>query len=182
MIERYVFSGSGGQGVISAAIILAEAALHYEGLHSVQTQVYGPEARGGAARADVILSDEEIYFPKVLEPNVLVCLSQLSYSRYAEVVRPGGIIVMDPFFVRPRADVHSRQVSVPMHETVTGEFGNAQAVNMCMLGALARLNPTVSLQALKETAAARFSERFHAVNSRAMDLGYSLVTESVATF
>ena len=182
MIERFVFSGSGGQGVITAAIIMAEAALHYEGLHVVQTQTYGPEARGGAARADVIVSDEEIYFPRVLEPNVLVCLSQRAYDRYTDGVRPGGIIVLDPFFVHTRSEVNSRQVPVPVHESVVAEFGSSQAINMCMLGAVSRLIPLVSLDALKEISRDRFDERFEATNLRALEIGYALVTESVGTF
>ena len=71
-----VFSGSGGQGVITAAIILAEAAVLHENLVAVQAQSYGPEARGGATRSDVIVSDSRIYYPKVVQPNVLVCLTQ----------------------------------------------------------------------------------------------------------
>ena len=73
---RIIFSGSGGQGVITASIILAEAAALHEGLNAVQAQSYGPEARGGATRADVILSEEEIRFPKVTQPNILICLTQ----------------------------------------------------------------------------------------------------------
>ena len=71
--SRLVFSGSGGQGVITAAIILAEAAVLHEGLNAVQAQSYGPEARGGATRSDIIISDSEILFPKVTQPNILVC-------------------------------------------------------------------------------------------------------------
>ena len=75
-----VFSGSGGQGVITAAIILAEAAVLHENLFAGQSQSYGPEARGGATRSDVIIADSPIHFPKVLQPNVLVCLTQQSYA------------------------------------------------------------------------------------------------------
>ena len=76
-MERYRFllSGSGGQGIITMAILLAEAAVLHEGLVAVQSQSYGPEARGGATRSDVIISDSEIYFPKVNQPNVLVALT-----------------------------------------------------------------------------------------------------------
>ncbi len=82
--ERYrlVFSGSGGQGVITASIILGEAAVFHEGWNAVQTQSYGPEARGGTARADLILSPEPINFPKVAQPNILVCLTQEAYDRW----------------------------------------------------------------------------------------------------
>jgi hypothetical protein len=86
---RMVFSGSGGQGVITAAIILAEAAVMHEGLTAVQTQAYGAAARGGATRTDVIISDTTINFPKVIQPNVLVCLTQESYNKFFDIIRPG---------------------------------------------------------------------------------------------
>ena len=73
-ICRLVFSGSGGQGVITAAIVLAQAAVLYEDLIAVQSQSYGPEARGGATRSDVIISDSDIRYPKVTQPNILVCI------------------------------------------------------------------------------------------------------------
>ena len=77
-----VFSGSGGQGVITAAIILAEAAVLYENLIAVQAQMYGPEARGGATRSDIIISDSKINYPKVIQPNMLVCLTQEAYNKF----------------------------------------------------------------------------------------------------
>ena len=91
MDKRIVFSGSGGQGVITAAIILAEAAAVYEtNLNAVQTQSYGPEARGGDTRADVIISEAPIHHPKVINPNILICLTQTAYNKYAGILRPGG--------------------------------------------------------------------------------------------
>ena len=86
---RMVFSGSGGQGVTTAAIILAEAAVLYEELIAVQSQSYGPEARGGSTRTDVIIADSQIYFPKVTQPNVLVCLTQEAYNKFYPIIRPG---------------------------------------------------------------------------------------------
>ena len=128
MITRYVLSGSGGQGVITAAIVLAEAAVYHEGLEAVQTQSYGPEARGGSARADVIIATDPILFPKVLEPNVLVCLSQLAYDKYAWIVRPGGIIVLDSHFVARRQNVHSRQVELDLYRSVADQ-GAVEIIN-----------------------------------------------------
>lgn len=182
MIHRFVFSGTGGQGVITAAIILAEAALYYEGLNAVQTQVYGPEARGGSARSDVILADSEIWFPKVLEPNVAVCLSQQAYDRFSGVVRPGGIIVVDPHFVRIQRNVSSRQFQIPIHQTVMDALGQSQGLNMCMLGAVVRLIPIVSPDAVRQAIVDRFDSRFRDGNLTSFDRGLELVTESVRTF
>ena len=182
MIQRFVFSGTGGQGVITAAIVLAEAALYYGELNAVQTQVYGPEARGGAARSDVIIADSEIWFPKVLEPNVAVCLGQQAYDRFSGVVRPGGIIIVDSHNVRLQKTISSRQFQLPFHETVMAKFGRNQALNMCMLGALARLIPIVSLDAMRQVISDRFDDRFRETNLTAFELGCNLVRESVRTF
>ena len=92
---RIVFSGSGGQGVITASIILAEAAVLHEGLNAVQSQSYGPEARGGATRADVIISDRAIRFPKANQPNILICLTQMAYNQFSPSIRPGGLLLTD---------------------------------------------------------------------------------------
>ncbi len=87
---RIVFSGSGGQGVITAAIVLARAAVLFENKNAVQSQSYGASARGGATRSDVLISNEEIDFPKVRQPNILVCLTQESYNAFSPIIRPGG--------------------------------------------------------------------------------------------
>jgi 2-oxoglutarate ferredoxin oxidoreductase subunit gamma len=182
MIYRFVFSGTGGQGVITAAIVLAEAALYYQGLNAVQTQVYGPEARGGSARSDVILADSEIWFPKVLEPNVAVCLSQQAYDKFSGVVRPGGIIVVDPHFVRIQRNVSSRQFEVALYDTVMGRNGRAQSINMCMLGAVAGLIPIVDPDSLRQAITERFSNSHVEDNLAAFDAGLNLISESVSTF
>jgi len=88
-------SGAGGQGMILAGIIIAEAALYEEGLNVTQTQSYGPESRGGASRAEVVLSNEIIDFPKVIKPDILVSLTQEAYDKYNEDVKNEGIIIVD---------------------------------------------------------------------------------------
>ena len=129
--DRYpiVSSGAGGQGIITASILLAEAAVFHEGWNAVQTQSHGPEARGGATRADVILSPGEINYPKVIQPNILVCLSQEAYSRYSSIVRPGGPLLTDGRHVRQRANLDARQLELPLYEAATarrfaGEAGS----------------------------------------------------------
>ena len=91
--KQLVFSGSGGQGVITAAILLGEAAVIHEGINAGQSQSYGAAARGGATRSDVILSEDKIDFPGVIEPNIVVCLTQEAYSTYAPEIRPGGMLL-----------------------------------------------------------------------------------------
>lgn len=100
-VSRFLLSGSGGQGVITMAILLAEAAVKYEGLVAVQSQSYGPEARGGATRSDVILSHKAIYYPKVEQPNILVALTDAACAKYLPLIRPGGLCIYDTELVHP---------------------------------------------------------------------------------
>ena len=105
---RMVFSGSGGQGVITAAVILAEAAVIVEGLNATQSQSYGAAARGGATRTDIIVSDAQIHYPKVIQPNILVCLTQEAYGQYQGIIRPGGLLLSDTRFVQSEKKVDAR--------------------------------------------------------------------------
>lgn len=175
--NRFLFSGSGGQGVITMAVLLAEAAVLYEGLTAVQSQAYGPEARGGATRSDVIISDSPIYFPKVTRPNVLVALNQASFAKYHPNIRPGGMLVTDSHLVHVGPDLDVRHVPLPMYDTVMAEFGRAQAFNICALGAVATLTGVVHLSSLEKSLAKRFPPAFHENNLKALYLGEKLVRD-----
>ncbi|MBN2050890.1 MAG: 2-oxoacid:acceptor oxidoreductase family protein [Spirochaetales bacterium] len=176
MICRFVFSGSGGQGVITAAIIMAEAAVYHGGLNAVQTQSYGPEARGGAARADVILSSEEIQYPKVDRPNILICLSNLAYSKYTWLVRPGGVVFIDPHIIKTRRTADARQVELPLYENCLEALGTTLPMNICLLGCLSRLVGLVTPEALEKVIENRFSGKNAEMNIKALHLGVDLVT------
>jgi len=176
MICRFVFSGSGGQGVITAAIVLAEAAVYHEELNAVQTQSYGPEARGGAARSDVILSTDEIQFPKVNQPNVLICLSSLAYSKYTWIVRPGGVVLIDPHTIKTKRTVDARQIEIPLYDTCMKELGTALPVNICLLGAMSELIGLVTRGSLEKVLKSRFSGDAQKLNIRALHLGADIVS------
>lgn len=171
---RLVFSGSGGQGVITAAIILAEAAVLYENLMATQTQAYGPEARGGATRSDVIIADSRIYFPKVVQPNVLVCLTQAAYSKFYNIIRPGGLLLSDSKYVHPGAKVDARQVQLPMYESVINRIGKPIVFNICMLGAVLGLTDVVQPESVMKALETRIPKGFLDMNRQALDLGMSL--------
>ncbi len=182
MITRFVFSGTGGQGIITGAILLAEAAIHYEGLEAVQTQSYGAEARGGAARADVIIATAPIMFPKVTQPNVLVCLSQVSFDKYSWIVRPGGFVLIDPHFVHRRNELNSRCIELPMHSSILAAQHSSMNLNLCMLGALTGLIDFVSTESLAEAVRVRFEKRGATSALQAVEIGRSLVHEAVEVF
>ena len=171
---RLVFSGSGGQGVITAAIILAEAAALHEGLTATQAQAYGPEARGGATRSDVIISDAPIRYPKVTQPNVLVCLTQESYNKFSPIVRPGGILLTDTRYVKMHAKVDARQVQLPMYKTVTDEIGKPIVFNICMLGAVIGLTGVVTPGSIMKVLGTRIPAGFIDLNRKALELGLAM--------
>jgi len=169
-----VFSGSGGQGVITASIILSEAAVLYENLTAVQSQSYGAEARGGATRSDVIISDSIIYFPKVIQPNVLVCLTQAAYGKFYPIVRPGGLLITDTRFVQTEKKVDARQKEIQMYETVMAKIGKPVVFNISVLGALLALKPLVKLDSILKMLGQKFPSAFLEMNKQALELGYEI--------
>jgi 2-oxoglutarate ferredoxin oxidoreductase subunit gamma len=171
---RIVFSGSGGQGVITAAIILAEAAVLHEGLNAVQSQSYGPEARGGASRSDVIIADTDIRFPKVIQPNVLVCLTQEAYSRFSGLIRPGGLLLIDSHYVREERMADAWQVELPMYKTIMDTIGRPIVFNICMLGGLIALTQLVKIDSVMKVLQSRIPPGFLDVNKQAFELGLHL--------
>lgn len=171
---RFLMSGSGGQGVITMAIILAEAACLYEGKQAVQSQSYGPEARGGATRSDVIVSDEEIYFPKVLQPNYLTALTNEAMNKYLPLIRPGGMCLYDSDLVQPDLNIDAVRKGLPMHKAIMEELGSPITFNICVLGALATLTGVVSIFSLEKVLEKRFAKAHHDNNRRALNIGVEL--------
>ncbi|MFO7964648.1 MAG: 2-oxoacid:acceptor oxidoreductase family protein [Desulfobacterales bacterium] len=176
-ICRIVFAGSGGQGVITAAIVLAEAAVIYEDLIAVQSQSYGPEARGGSTRSDVIVADSPIRYPKVNQPNVLVCLTQESYNKYYPIIRPGGILITDLRHVTPLSRGDARQLALPIYDTVMAEIGSPVVQNICMLGAVAGITGLVRRESIMSSLKGRVPPEFLAMNQKALRLGFGLVAD-----
>ena len=171
---RLVFSGSGGQGVITAAVIIAEAAVLYENLEATQTQAYGPEARGGATRSDVIIADSRIYFPKVTQPNVLVCLTQQAYNKFYHIIRPGGLLLTDSKYVKPESKVDARQIQLPMYQEVLERIGKPIVFNICMLGAVLGLTNLLQPESVMKVLETRIPRGFLDMNRQALELGMNL--------
>jgi 2-oxoglutarate ferredoxin oxidoreductase subunit gamma len=170
-----VFSGSGGQGVITAAIILAEAAVLYENLNAVQSQSYGAEARGGATRSDVIISDSTIHYPKVIQPNVLVCLTQEAYNKFYPIIRPGGLLITDSRYVKIERKVDAQQRELPISETVMEKIGKPIVINICMLGVVVSLTELVQPESIMKVLETRIPADFLELNRTALDLGLALL-------
>jgi len=174
---RMVFSGSGGQGVITAAIILAESAVLYEGLNAVQSQSYGAAARGGATRSDVIISDATIDYPKVIQANLLVCLTQDAYNKFYEIIRPGGLLITDTRYVKTQKKVDAQQKEIPIYDTVMEKIGKPIVFNIAMLGTLIGIIELVAPESIMKVLESRIPSDFLEMNRQALDLGLALGTE-----
>jgi 2-oxoglutarate ferredoxin oxidoreductase subunit gamma len=175
-MERYriLFSGAGGQGVITASILLAEAAVLHEDLNAVQAQTYGPEARGGATRADVIISDRAIRFPKVNQPNILVSLTQQAYNQFSGTIRPGALLLTDNHFVEQEQKVDARQVALGMYKAVINAIGNPIVFNICMLGALIGLSNILKTESMLKVFETRIQADLLDMNRKAFEFGLEL--------
>ncbi len=176
---RMVFSGSGGQGVITAAIILAEAAVLYENLIAVQSQMYGPEARGGATRSDIIISDSKINYPKVIQPNVLVCLTQQAYNKFYPIIRPGGLLVTDTRYVKTQRKADAIQRELPMFQTVMEKIGKPIVFNICMLGVVISMTQLVKSESIMKVLETRIPSGFLEMNREALTIGMAMGDESI---
>ncbi|MCK5349477.1 MAG: 2-oxoacid:acceptor oxidoreductase family protein [Desulfobacula sp.] len=177
--SRLILSGSGGQGVITAAIILSEAAVIYENMNATQSQTYGAAARGGATRTDIILSDSEINFPKVIQPNILVCLTQEAYDNFSELIRPGGTLLVDSKYVVTKRKVDAKHISLPMYEEVMEKIGKPIVFNICMLGALIGISKLVKPESIMKVLKTKIPKDFLAMNQKALDLGLKMGAQSI---
>lgn len=166
------FAGFGGQGIIKSGIMTAMAACIYSGNRAVQTQSYGPESRGGACRSEVVISDDEIDFPKVTEPDILVLMSQHAYNEYAGNVKKNGIIILDPDMIpRERALEGVKVFRIPATR-MAEELGKTIVANVVMLGAFTAITGVVSKEAMMKSIKANVPRGTEELNLRAFEKGY----------
>lgn len=172
--SRLVFSGSGGQGVITAAIILAKAAAIFEKKYAIQSQSYGAAARGGATRSDIVIADSEINFPQVIQPNILVSLTQESYNKFSPIIRPGGLLLVDSKYVTIGKKVDAIHISLPMYENVMEKIGKPIVFNICMLGALIGTSKLIEPKSIIKVLETTIPESFMEMNKKALQIGMEL--------
>jgi 2-oxoglutarate ferredoxin oxidoreductase subunit gamma len=170
-------SGDVGHGLILIGKIIAEAAAIYDELSAVQTQSYGEESRGEANRSEVIISDEDITFPKVERPDLLLCLSQVAYDRYFEELKSEGILVLDPSRVLDYSDDHDRIFCFPIFQTALDQFKNEAMASTIALGIVADLLEVVSPRAVHLAMRARIPKGTEEMNEQALKLGYQMAKE-----
>ncbi len=165
-------SGSGGQGLILAGVILAEAMGVYGGRNVTQTQSYGPEARGGSSRSDVIVSDDEIYYPKATEPDLLLCLTQESCDQYYPQLKENGILVVDSDHVRQLPT--TKAYSLPFIKVAREKVGTPVVANVVSISAVVGITQICSKDELMKAVVARSPRGTEDKNRLACELGYEL--------
>jgi 2-oxoglutarate ferredoxin oxidoreductase subunit gamma len=174
MAGRYEirFSGAGGQGLILAGVIMAEAASIYQGIQAVQSQSYGPEARGGASKSEVIISDDVIDYPKVTKCDALLALTQEACDKYSHDLKEGGILLIDSDLVLREPPGNFKVVKFNITNTAKNEVGREIVTNIVALGAMVALTDVVSKENAEKAVLARVPEAFLELNKKAFNIGY----------
>jgi 2-oxoglutarate ferredoxin oxidoreductase subunit gamma len=162
-------SGSGGQGIILASIVLAEAAAVYEGLEVCQGQAYGPEARGGSSKSEVILSNQPIDYPKATRPHLLLAMNQAAYDAYHTNISPEGLIVVDESLVSQVSP--GRVVAIAFTRIARNELGREVVANMVALGAVGYFSKVVSQKNMEAALLARTPRGTKDLNLKALRAG-----------
>lgn len=180
MSERYEirFAGSGGQGIILAAVITGEAAVIYADMNAVQTQSYGPEARGGKSKSEVVISRDEIDYPKASMPHLQVILNQNACDEFVHDTAAGGTVILDETYVTKRPEVDATIHLLPIVKTAREKVGRELVTNMVALGATARVlekEGLVQPEHLKKAILARVPKGTEEMNELAFNEGYGLM-------
>ncbi len=168
------FSGSGGQGLITATRIIARAALR-EGKNAMQSQSYGAEARGGATKSEVIISTREIYYPEIEVPDVLLLMTKEAYQKYGTTIKEGGIRILDSFFIPDYERISkARTYTEPFTSICEEEFKTQIMANMIITGYLIGITKVVSLDSFNQAIGDFFSDDKLTNNIKAAKFGYNL--------
>jgi 2-oxoglutarate ferredoxin oxidoreductase subunit gamma len=164
--------GFGGQGIIRTGLILATASCVYGDKNAIQTASYGPESRGGRCKSEVIISDEDIDFPKVEYPDILVVMSQEAYLQYVDDLKEDGILIVDPDLVpNQRGNLKVRMYEVPATKIAEG-LGQKIVANVVMIGAFAAITNLLGLEHLKESIRRNVPKASIELNLTAFKKGY----------
>jgi len=167
------FGGSGGQGVIFAALVLGRAAV-LDRKNVLQTQAYGAEARGSLTKSEVIISEDKIGFPAVRKSDILVTMSQEATNELLKDLRDTGTLLVDSTSVREVPPTNARLVRIPATETAKKTFGDGLCANMIMLGALLQMNALVQVESVEEAIRASSAKKYSETNLSAFREGLRL--------
>lgn len=172
-------SGVGGQGMILCGTMIAEAAAVHDHKRATLSSEYGVETRGTFAKSDVIVSDEEIYFPDVTEPNLIICLAQVAYNRYSGKVDDSALIVYNADEVTPNSERAAFEKGVNITK-LAKEIGNPAVANIITMGLIVGLLNVITVEGAKDSVRRFFGkrgEKIVALNYHAFETGYTIGKE-----
>jgi 2-oxoglutarate ferredoxin oxidoreductase subunit gamma len=164
--------GFGGQGIILAGYIIGQAATVYQGMNAVFIQDYGPEARGGACRADVVISDETVLYPYIEAPTILVAMSEEAYEKYFPHKREDTLVIIDEDLVLPGETGATRMLYMPARR-IAEEVGRVAVANVAMLGFFTATTGLISMEAMKKSVLASVPKGTEELNMNAFEQGYA---------
>ncbi|MFH1915168.1 MAG: 2-oxoacid:acceptor oxidoreductase family protein [Pseudomonadota bacterium] len=170
------FSGLGGQGIITLGRVMGQGLALGHGYNVTQTQSYGPEARGGSSRCDLVISSEPISYPKAESLDLLVALSQEACNAYYPYLKPGGALVLESDLVKQPPT--NRFLGLPFTSLARDKVGVAQAMNTVVLGALSHLLPFISQSVMRKSLESSLPAKIRAVNVKAFNLGHRLAKKA----
>lgn len=177
-------AGFGGQGIILAGIVIGKAAALYDNLNAVQTQSYGPEARGGASKTEVVISDEPIDYPEVQKPDIFVALSQEGLNAYLDDLKDNGVLIIDPDMIKEEdllPLVKERNIKLfkaPVTRTAVEKIGLRIVANIVMIGAITRMTRVISEEAARQAVTDSVPPGTEKKNLEAFEAGAELAGES----
>ena len=155
---------------------MADAALH-DGKNVVQSQSYGPEARGGASKAEVIISEDIINYPKVNKCDMLLSLTEKAYDKYIDTLKPGGTLILDKSIKSPINRNDIKVYSIPILETAHEDLKKPMVANIIALGTIYELTKIVSKESLEKAVLDRVPRGTEELNKKALELGFKLILE-----
>jgi 2-oxoglutarate ferredoxin oxidoreductase subunit gamma len=164
-------AGFGGQGVVLSGSIVGKAAAIHDGKHATMTRSFGPEARGGACSAQIIIDNDKIAYPYVIAPDVLVLMSQEAYERYAKEVKPGGLLLIEQDLVKLSPEDNEKAFGIPATR-LAEELGRKIVLNMVMLGFLTSISGIISPDAMRSAIKESVPKGTEELNIRAFNKGY----------
>ncbi len=172
-------TGSGGQGVILASVIFAEAAI-IAGKYTAQSQSYGPEARGGASKAETLISDEPIGFTKVQNPTFLMALTQKSLDKYAVNLPEDCLVMIDDSLEKPANVPEDKLVIMPILKTAKDEVGRQQTANIVAVGCINELLHIVNRKEIEKAVMMHIPAGTETLNRKALNAGEKMAQEYLA--
>jgi 2-oxoglutarate ferredoxin oxidoreductase subunit gamma len=173
-------AGFGGQGVILSAIVLGKAASIYEGAFATMTQNFGPEARGGACSAQLLISGDPILYPYVTQPDIMVVMSQEAYSRFVPELKEGGTLIVEQDLVRVTDLPRQTKVYSCPATRLAEELGKRMVLNSVMVGFFTAVTKLLGADAVRKAVAASVPSNFRELNLKAFEKGYEYGLQSLA--